>query len=137
MREYKMRRGEHLDDRMPDLKGSVEEHFGAITGTEEFEGHELYVVGDPNNPVFERIVVGAAEYGSKKRQAGGPLRGAGRGGSHRRGERRRGRRRRRREKRVPAGGDRPRREVETRVAETRGRRRRARLLTAARRVRSD
>ena len=66
MREYKMRRGEHLGDRMPDLKGSVEEYFGAITGTEEFEGHELYVVGDPENPVFERIVVGAAEYGSKK-----------------------------------------------------------------------
>ena len=61
-----MRRGEHLGDRMPDLKGSVEEYFGAITGTEEFEGHELYVVGDPENPVFERIVVGAAEYGSKK-----------------------------------------------------------------------
>lgn len=66
MREYKMRRGEHLDDRMPDLKGSVEEHFGTVTGTEEFEGHELYVVGDPDNPVFERIVAGAAEYGSKK-----------------------------------------------------------------------
>ena len=66
MREYKMRRGEHLGDRMPDLEGSVEEYFGAITGTEEFEGHELYVVGDPENPVFERIVVGAAEYGSKK-----------------------------------------------------------------------
>jgi len=61
-----MRRGEHLGDRMPDLKRSVEEYFGAITGTEEFEGHELYVVGDPENPVFERIVVGAAEYGSKK-----------------------------------------------------------------------
>ena len=66
MREYKMRRGEHLDDRMPDLRSSVEEYFGAVTGTEEYEGNELYVVGDPENPVFERIVAGATEYGSKK-----------------------------------------------------------------------
>ena len=66
MKEYKMRRGEHLDDRMPDLKGSIESYFGAVTGTEEWEGHELYVVGDPDNPVFERIVVGAVTYGSKK-----------------------------------------------------------------------
>ena len=66
MKEYKMRRGEHLEDRIPDLKGKVEEYFGAVTGTEEFDGHELYVVEDPDNPVFDRIVAGAAEYSGKK-----------------------------------------------------------------------
>ncbi len=66
MKQYKMRRGEHLDERMPDLKGSIEEYFGRVTGTEEYDGHELYVVEEPDNPVFERIVAGAAEYGGKK-----------------------------------------------------------------------
>ncbi|WP_066413194.1 DUF5611 family protein [Halorubrum aethiopicum] len=66
MKQYKMRRGEHLDERMPDLKGSIEEYFGEVTGTEEYDGHELYVVEDPENPVFERIVAGAAEYSGKK-----------------------------------------------------------------------
>ncbi|MFB6235833.1 MAG: DUF5611 family protein [Halopenitus sp.] len=66
MKEYKMRRGEHLDDRMPDLKGEIEDYFGDVTDTEEVNGHELYVVEDPDNPVFEKVVAGAAEYGSKK-----------------------------------------------------------------------
>ncbi|MWG35566.1 DUF5611 family protein [Halomarina oriensis] len=66
MREYKMRRGEHLEDRMPDLKGSVEDYFGPITETEEFKGSDLYVVGEPSNPVFERIVAGAVSYSGKK-----------------------------------------------------------------------
>ncbi len=66
MKEYKMRRGEHLEDRMPDLKGSIEEYFGTVTGTEEWNGHELYVVEEPKNPVFERIVAGAASYSGKK-----------------------------------------------------------------------
>jgi hypothetical protein len=66
MREYKMRRGEHLEDRMPDLKASVEDYFGPITETEEFKGSDLYVVGEPSNPVFERIVAGAVEYSGKK-----------------------------------------------------------------------
>lgn len=61
-----MRRGEHLDDRMPDLRGEIEEYFGEVTGTEEVDGHELYVVEDPDNPVFDRIVAGAAEYSEKK-----------------------------------------------------------------------
>ena len=61
-----MRRGEHLDDRMPDLKAEIEDYFGPVTGTEEVDGHELYVVGEPENPVFERIVAGAAEYSGKK-----------------------------------------------------------------------
>ncbi|MFC5970778.1 DUF5611 family protein [Halomarina salina] len=66
MREYKMRRGEHLEDRMPDLKASVEDYFGPITETEEFKGSDLYVVGEPSNPVFERIVAGAVSYSGKK-----------------------------------------------------------------------
>jgi hypothetical protein len=66
MKEYKMRRGEYLEERMPDLKGSIEEYFGEVTGTEEANGHELYVVEDPENPVFERILAGAASYDGKK-----------------------------------------------------------------------
>lgn len=66
MKQYKMRRGEHLDDRMPDLEASIEEYFGPITGTEEWDGHELFVVGEPDNPAFERIVAGKAEYSGKK-----------------------------------------------------------------------
>jgi hypothetical protein len=66
MREYKMRRGEHLDERIPDMEGTVEEFFGAITATEEYNGSDLHVVEDPENPVFKRIVAGTVAYGSKK-----------------------------------------------------------------------
>jgi hypothetical protein len=66
MKEYKMRRGEHLEERMPDLKGSIETYFGPITGTETYDGNDLYVVETPENPVFDRIVAGAATYSGKK-----------------------------------------------------------------------
>ncbi|MFC6615216.1 DUF5611 family protein [Halopenitus salinus] len=66
MKQYKMRRGEYLEERMPDLKASIEDYFGEVTGTEDYDGHELYVVEDPDNPVFERIVAGAASYDGKK-----------------------------------------------------------------------
>jgi len=66
MKEYKMRRGEHLGDRIPDMKAKIEEYFGEVTDTEDWQGHELYVVDDPDNPVFERILAGAAEYSGKK-----------------------------------------------------------------------
>lgn len=66
MREYKMRRGEHLEERIPDMEGTIEEYFGSITDTEEYNGSDLYVVDDPNNPVFERIVAGAVAYSGKK-----------------------------------------------------------------------
>ncbi|MFC6990105.1 DUF5611 family protein [Haloplanus sp. GCM10025708] len=66
MKEYKMRRGETLDENAPDLKATIESYFGDVTGTEELGGHELYVVGDPDNPVFDRILAGAAEYSGKK-----------------------------------------------------------------------
>ncbi|WP_148413608.1 DUF5611 family protein [Haloferax sp. KTX1] len=66
MKEYKMRRGETLEERIPDMKATVEDYFGPITGTEEFKGSDLYVVGEPDNPVFTRIVAGAVKYSGKK-----------------------------------------------------------------------
>ncbi|GGO00775.1 MULTISPECIES: DUF5611 family protein [Haloarcula] len=66
MREYKMRRGEHLEDRVPDMEAFVEEYFGPVTDTEEHNGSDLLVVDDPDNPVFERVVAGTVDYGSKK-----------------------------------------------------------------------
>ncbi|MFB6305221.1 MAG: DUF5611 family protein [Haloferacaceae archaeon] len=66
MKEYKMRRGEHLEDRVPDLRATIEEYFGEVTGTEELNGHELHVVEDPDNPVFEKVLAGAARYSGKK-----------------------------------------------------------------------
>jgi hypothetical protein len=68
MKEYKMRRGEHLDDRVPDLKSTIESYFGPVTGTTERDGHELYVIDEPDNAVFDQILAGAAEYSSKKDQ---------------------------------------------------------------------
>jgi len=66
MREYKMRRGEHLKDRVEDMEAFVEDYFGAITGQEEYNSNELNVVEDPDNPVFDRVVAGKIEYSSKK-----------------------------------------------------------------------
>jgi hypothetical protein len=66
MREYKMRRGEHLGDRVPDMQAFVEEHFGSVSGTEAYDDTDLYVVEDPDNPVFERVVAGVVEYSGKK-----------------------------------------------------------------------
>lgn len=66
MREYKMRRGETLDERAPDLKGMIESYFGPVTGTEDYEGHELYVVESPDNPAFDRVVAGAMRFSSRK-----------------------------------------------------------------------
>ncbi|HET7323118.1 MAG TPA: DUF5611 family protein [Halococcus sp.] len=66
MREYKMRRGEYLAERIPDMERTVEGYFGPPTTTEEYEGSDLHVVEDPENPVFERIVAGAVTYESKK-----------------------------------------------------------------------
>lgn len=61
-----MRRGEHLEDRIPDFTESIEDYFGPISGTEEHDGHELYVIDDPTNPVFEKILVGKGKYSGKK-----------------------------------------------------------------------
>jgi hypothetical protein len=66
MEEYKMRRGEYLEERIPDMQATVEEYFGPITGTEEYKGSELYVVDEPENPVFEKVVAGAVSYSGKK-----------------------------------------------------------------------
>ncbi len=61
-----MRRGETLEERIPDMESTVEEYFGEITGTEEYKGSDLYVVGEPDNAVFERVVAGAVKYSGKK-----------------------------------------------------------------------
>ena len=66
MEEYKMRRGEYLEERVPDIEATIEEYFGPITDTEEFNGSDLCVVEEPDNPVFDRIVAGAVSYSSKK-----------------------------------------------------------------------
>ncbi len=61
-----MRRGEYLEERIPDLESTVEEYFGPITGTEEYKGSDLFVIAEPDNPVFERVVAGAVSYSGKK-----------------------------------------------------------------------
>jgi carboxypeptidase C (cathepsin A) len=66
MREYKMRRGEHLEDRVEDMEAFIEDYFGTITGQEEYNSNELHVIEDPDNPVFDRVVAGKIEYSSKK-----------------------------------------------------------------------
>lgn len=68
MKEYKMRRGQTLEENAPDLKATIEGYFGPVTGTDEWNGNELYVVDEPDNPVFKRIVAGAAKYSGKKDQ---------------------------------------------------------------------
>lgn len=66
MKEYKMRRGETLEERIPDLEAAVERYFGPVAGTTDLEGHEVFVVEEPDNPVFSRIRVGAGKYSGKK-----------------------------------------------------------------------
>lgn len=66
MKEYKMRRGEYLEDRIPDLPATIEEYFGPVTGTAELDGHEVYEIAEPDNPVFERVLIGAGKYENKK-----------------------------------------------------------------------
>lgn len=61
-----MRRGETLSERVPDIEGTVESYFGPISGTQEYNGSDLFVVSDPKNPVFERVVAGAVSYSGKK-----------------------------------------------------------------------
>lgn len=66
MREYKMRRGEYLKERVEDVERFVESHFGPVTATEPYNDTELLVVEEPDNPVFDRVVAGRVEYSSKK-----------------------------------------------------------------------
>ena len=61
-----MRRGEHLSERVPDMEATIEEYFGPISGTEDYKGSDLFVVEDPENPVFQRVVAGAVSYSGKK-----------------------------------------------------------------------
>ncbi|MEF8756912.1 MAG: DUF5611 family protein [Halobacteriales archaeon] len=70
MKEYKMRRGEYLEERIPDMKATVEEYFGPVAGTQEYKGSDLFVIEEPDNPVFEHVVAGAVEYDGKKDKLG-------------------------------------------------------------------
>jgi hypothetical protein len=66
MREYKMRRGEYLEDRVEDMEAKVEDFFGPVTDTESYKGSDLLIVEEPDNPVFSRVTVGTVEYSGKK-----------------------------------------------------------------------
>jgi len=66
MKEYEIKRGKTLEERMPNLKGMVEEYFGPITGTCDYEGQELYHIENPRNPVFKTVSIGAGKYPGKK-----------------------------------------------------------------------
>ncbi|MFB6251372.1 MAG: DUF5611 family protein [Halobellus sp.] len=70
MKEYKMRRGETLEERIPDMEATVEAYFGSITDTVEYKDSDLYVVEEPDNPVFQRIVAGTVSYSGKKDRLG-------------------------------------------------------------------
>lgn len=64
MRYYKMRRGEYIHERVPDMQEKVEEYFGEVDGTEEIDGVEVYVVED--TMVFDRVEVGVEERSNAK-----------------------------------------------------------------------
>ncbi|MCX2818015.1 MAG: hypothetical protein ACI9QA_000013 [Methanobacteriota archaeon] len=64
MRYYKMRRGEYIDERVPDMREKVEEYFGGIGGTDDRDGVEMYVVKD--TMVFDRVEVGVDERSNAK-----------------------------------------------------------------------
>ncbi len=66
MREYEIKRGATLEERVVDLKKEVEGYFGPIDGTENREGQELYVVKNPVNPIFKKVSIGAGKYPGKK-----------------------------------------------------------------------
>lgn len=66
MREYKMGRGEYLEDRVDDFQSLVAEYFGPVTDTEAYNDSELWVVTRPDNPVFDRVTAGIVEYDNKK-----------------------------------------------------------------------
>ena len=64
MRYYKMRRGEYIEERVPDMRAKVQEYFGEITGIEERDGVEMYVVED--TMVFDRVEAGVDERANSK-----------------------------------------------------------------------
>jgi hypothetical protein len=64
MRYYKMRRGEYIEERVPDMRGKVEEYFGEINGIEERDGVKMYVAED--TMVFDRVKVGVEERSNAK-----------------------------------------------------------------------
>ena len=66
MNEYEIKRGTTLEERIADLKESIEGYFGPITSTENRDGQELYVVESPTNPIFKKVSIGAGKYPGKK-----------------------------------------------------------------------
>lgn len=64
MRYYKMRRGEYIEERVPDMREKVEEYFGEVTGTDERDGVDMYVVED--TMVFDRVEAGVEERSNAK-----------------------------------------------------------------------
>ena len=64
MKYYKMRRGEHLQDRVDDLEALVEDYFGDITGRKQKDGVDMHRVED--SMVFEEVLVGVEENSNKK-----------------------------------------------------------------------
>lgn len=65
-----MGRGEYLEERVDDMEEFIEEYFGSVTGHEEYKDNTLFVVGNPDNPVFDRVVAGTIDYGRKKDKLG-------------------------------------------------------------------
>jgi len=59
-----MRRGEYIEERVPDMREKVKEYFGEITGTDERDGVEMYVVEDAM--VFDRVEAGIEQRSSAK-----------------------------------------------------------------------
>lgn len=64
MRYYKMRRGEYIEERVPDMQEKVEEYFGEVDGTDDRDGVEMYVIED--TMVFDRVEVGVEERSNAK-----------------------------------------------------------------------
>jgi len=46
-----MRRGEYLDERIPDMEGTVKEYFGPVTDTLEYKGSDLLEYGSKKDKI--------------------------------------------------------------------------------------
>lgn len=64
MRYYKLRRGEKLDERVPDMQEKVEEYFGEVSGKEKKEGVDMWVVED--YAAFKKVFVGKERRKNRK-----------------------------------------------------------------------
>ncbi len=64
MRYYKLKRGEKLDNRVPDMEEKIEEYFGYVNGKEEKEGMDMWVVED--FAAFNRVLIGKEKRNNRK-----------------------------------------------------------------------